>query len=41
MKVKPMFAWYDLWVGVFWDQGKKRLYIFPFPCFGVMIQFQV
>jgi hypothetical protein len=41
VKVKPMFAWYDFWVGVFYDRDRKRLYIFPLPMFGVMIQFTV
>jgi len=36
--VKPMFAWFDLWVGVFIDKPKRRIYIFPIPCLGVVIQ---
>jgi hypothetical protein len=39
MTVKPIFAWYDLWVGVFWDSNKRRLYVLPIPCCGVVIQF--
>lgn len=39
MRVKPIFAWYDFWVGLFYDKGKRRLYIFPIPMFGVVIQF--
>lgn len=39
MTVKPIFAWYDLWVGVFWDAKKRRLYIFPLPCIGIVLQF--
>ena len=39
MSIKPIFAWYDLWVGAFWDQSKRRLYIFPVPMFGMVIQF--
>lgn len=39
MTIKPIFAWYDLWVGAFWDQAKRRLYIFPLPMLGVVIQF--
>lgn len=39
MNIKPIFAWYDLWIGVFWDQAKRRLYVFPIPMFGVVIQF--
>lgn len=33
-----MFAWFDLWVGVFIDKPKRRVYVFPIPCFGVVIQ---
>jgi hypothetical protein len=39
LSIKPMFAWYDLWIGAFWDRQKRRLYIFPIPMFGVVIQF--
>ena len=38
VKVKPMFAWYDFSVGVFYDQQKQRIYIFPLPMLGVMVQ---
>ena len=40
MKVKLIFAWYDLWVGVFIDKKKKCIYIFPIPMFGVVIQYK-
>jgi len=39
MKVKLLFAWYDLWVGLFWDKKKKWLYILPFPCLGIILKF--
>jgi hypothetical protein len=39
MSVRPLFAWYDLWVGAFWDRKSKRLYVLPLPCVGVVIQF--
>lgn len=39
MKLQPMFAWYDLWIGFFWDQRKRVLYVFPIPCFGFKITF--
>lgn len=32
-----IFAWYDLWVGVFWDRTKRKLYILPLPCIGIVI----
>lgn len=37
--VKPIFAWYDMWVGIFWDSRKRKLYILPLPCVGVVIEF--
>jgi hypothetical protein len=39
MKVRPLFAWYDLWVGAFWDQKNRRLYVLPFPCIGLVFDF--
>lgn len=39
MRVRPIFAWYDLWIGAFWDAEKCRLYILPVPCIGIVIQF--
>lgn len=38
LSIKPMFAWFDLWVGVFIDRPKRRVYIFPIPCFGIVIE---
>lgn len=38
MKVKFIFAWYDFWVGLFYDETKRRLYIFPIPMLGFYIQ---
>lgn len=37
--IKPLFAWYDLWIGAFWDGGRGRLYLLPLPCIGLVIQF--
>lgn len=37
--VRPIFAWYDLLIGVYWDAGKRRLYVLPIPCCGIVIQF--
>lgn len=34
-----IFAWYDLWIGMFWDSNKRRLYVMPIPCVGVVFEF--
>lgn len=39
MRIRPIFAWYDCWVGAFIDRPKQRLYLFPLPMLGVVIDF--
>lgn len=39
MSIKPLFAWYDLWIGAYWDRARWRLYVFPVPMFGMVIDF--
>lgn len=39
MRVKLIFAWYDLWIGVFIDKSKRKIYIFPIPMFGIVITY--
>lgn len=38
MRIKPFFAWYDFWIGLFYDKNKKILYFFPIPMFGFKIE---
>lgn len=40
MTIKPLFAWYDFWIGAFWDRKARKLYILPLPCVGIVIQFE-
>lgn len=37
MTIKPIFAWYDLWIGVFYDRIKRKIYVLPLPCLGFVI----
>jgi hypothetical protein len=39
MRIKPIFAWYDFWVGAFWDRRNRRIYLFPVPMFRFAISF--
>lgn len=34
MTVRFVFAWYDLWVGVYVDRANRRVYVLPIPCVG-------
>jgi len=36
--VRGAFAWYDMWVGAFWDQQKEVLYVCPLPCCVLQIK---
>ena len=40
MKIRPLFAWYDMWVGAYWDRDKRKLYILPLPCIGIVIEWR-
>lgn len=37
--MRPLFAWYDLWVGAYWDRKTRQLYVLPLPCLGFVISF--
>lgn len=39
MKIRSIVAWYDLWIGVFIDTAKRRVYILPIPCIGVIVEY--
>lgn len=32
------FAWYDMWVGAYYDKKKHALYICLLPCFPICIR---
>lgn len=37
MKINLVTAWYDVWVGAYYDKRRHRLYVLPVPCIGVVI----
>ena len=39
MVVKPIWKWYDLWIGVFVDKPKRRVYVFLLPTIGVVFDY--
>lgn len=39
MEWKFIFAWYDIWIGFFWDREAHWLYIFPIPMCGIIVKF--
>lgn len=40
MKINFIFAWYDLWIGLYWDRKLSKLYIFLVPMFGIVLTFK-
>jgi len=40
MKISFLFAWYDLWIGAYWDKAHKWLYILPLPMCGIILKFR-
>lgn len=40
MKIKIFFAWYDFWIGFYWDRQKKVLYICLIPMIVISLCFK-
>lgn len=37
MEIHPVFAWFDIWIGAYYDTKNKRLY-FMIPFIGIYIE---
>jgi len=37
-KISLKFAWYDLWIGLFYDKKKRIIYICPLPTILIIIE---
>jgi len=37
-KIRMVFAWYDFWIGFFYDRRERKLYFFPVPCIGISFE---
>lgn len=36
-RARLFFAWYDLWVGFYWDRKGRVLYFCPLPCVVIAV----
>jgi len=40
IRVTFIFAWYDIWVGIFIDRKKHCFYVFPLPMLGLKVEWR-
>lgn len=40
-RVSTIVAWYDTWIGFYYDAKKDWLHIFPVPWQGIIIKFKL
>lgn len=38
--IKLVTAWFDFWIGLYWDRKQKVLYFLPIPMVGIAISKQ-
>lgn len=38
MRVRFIFAWYDMWIGAYYDRHHRRLYVLPIPMVGIVVE---
>lgn len=40
MRLKAFWAWYDLWIGFYYDRSKRCLYFCPIPMMVFQFSFE-
>ena len=40
MAIRCFFAWFDLWVGLYWSAKNRTLYICPLPMCVIAVTFK-
>jgi len=40
VRVSFLFAWYDMWIGAYWDRKNRMLYVMPLPMVGFVVAFE-
>ena len=38
MKIRPFFAWYDLWIGFYIQREPPVIYFCPLPMMGLKVE---
>lgn len=38
-RITVTLAWYDMWIGAYWDSKKRILYICPLPMILIEVKF--
>lgn len=38
IEISLIFAWYDFWVGIYYNKRNRCIYIFPLPMCGIRIR---
>lgn len=39
MSARLILAWWDFWIGIYWDRRRRELFILPVPMVGIAIGF--